>query len=252
MSHEPAPALEIVPRLPAKDECQFYHSFTLPEGEIVGMWDLRAQVKAYLGDVSFQGRKVLEIGPASGFLSFYMERDGAQVTCVEPPMSYLWDVVPFEGFDVPGWRADFAQRIERVRNSFWYAHHALSSGVRMVEADAYHLPDSLGTFDVGVLGSVLLHCRNPFDMIESVGRHVGKTMVVTEEYRPSLGPEPVCLLQAHTGVQQVDTWWVFSPQFFVSVLGLLGFTQARVVLHTQQQPAHNRAVTMFTVVGERP
>jgi hypothetical protein len=252
MTQSPSPVLEISPRKPARDECLFYHSFQLSEGEIVGMWDLRAQTSAYLGEVAFNGRSVVEIGPASGFLSFYMEHNGALVTCVEPPMNYLWDVVPFEGFDTEGWRQEFSQRIKQVRNSFWYAHHALGSKVRMVEADAYHLPESMGRFDIGVLACVLLHCRNPFDMLESVGRRVSKTMVVTEEYRPALGPEPVCLLQPHPGVQQVDTWWVFSPQFFVSALGLLGFTQARVVFHTQQQPAHNREVTLFTVVCERP
>jgi hypothetical protein len=88
---------EIAPRLPRRDDCLFYHSFTLPEGDIAGMWDLRAQPRRYLGEVDFSGRSVLEVGPASGFLSFHMEAAGAQVTCLEPPMSYLWDVVPLVG-----------------------------------------------------------------------------------------------------------------------------------------------------------
>ncbi|RYF41066.1 MAG: methyltransferase domain-containing protein [Comamonadaceae bacterium] len=224
----------------------------MPEGEVQGIWDLRAQPHQYLGGIDFAGRSVLEIGPASGYLSFWMEQAGARVTCLEPPMSHLWDVVPFEGFDIADWREKFLVEIEGVRNSFWYAHSALGSQVRMIETDPYAIPPEAGQFDVGVLTAVLLHCRNPFDMLQSLSRRVSRTIVVTEEYNPALGPAAACMFQPHRGVQQVDTWWQFTPQFFVSALGLLGFTQARVALHTQGQPAAGRDVSMFTVVCERP
>ncbi|MEO7548420.1 MAG: hypothetical protein ABIT82_08365 [Ramlibacter sp.] len=242
---------EIAPRAPAREDCFFYHSINLPEGEVQGIWDLRAQPHRYLGEVDFKGRSVLEVGPASGFLSFWMEGAGAQVTCLEPPMSHLWDTVPFEGFDTQGWRETFSAGIQKVRNSFWYTHHVLGSRVRMIETDPYAIPQAAGRFDIGVLTAVLLHTRRPFDMLQSVAGRVGKTMVVTEEYNPDLGPAAVCLFQPHLGVQQVDTWWQFSPQFFVSALGLLGFPQARVILHTQRQPGEGREVAMFTVVCER-
>jgi hypothetical protein len=242
---------EVAPRLPTRDACLFYHSFTLPEGEIDGMWDLRGEPHRYLGEIDLAGRSVLEVGPASGFLSFYMEAAGARVTCLEPPMSHLWDVVPFDGFDTQAWHATFHRDIEAVRNSFWYVHRALDSGVRMVEADPYHIPEGLGEFDIGVFASVLLHCRNPFDMLESAARRVRRTMVVTELYDAKLGPAPICLFQPHLGVQQVHTWWQFTPQFFVSALGLLGFPVAKVLLHTQRQPAERRDVDMFTVVCDR-
>ena len=32
--------------------------------------------------VNFAGKRVIDIGPASGFLSFHMERAGAQVVCI--------------------------------------------------------------------------------------------------------------------------------------------------------------------------
>lgn len=84
---------------------------------------------------------MLEIGPASGFLTFHMEGEGATVTCLEPPMSHLWDIVPFEGFDTAGWRSEFELSIGAVRNSFWYMHHQLKSRSRMIEADPYYLAD---------------------------------------------------------------------------------------------------------------
>jgi glycosyltransferase involved in cell wall biosynthesis len=244
---------EVPPRQPRREDCLFYHSTTLPDGEeVVGDWDLRPNTAQYLGGVDFNGRSVLEIGPASGHLSFHMEAAGAQVTCLEPPMSHLWDVVPHEGFDTPRWRHGFTRSIEGVRHSFWYVHRQRRSRVRLIEADPYALPAELGEFDIGLMASVLLHCRRPFDMVQSVAARTRRTVIVTELYDPSLGPRALCQLQPHRGVQQVDTWWLFTPQFFVSTLGLLGFTEARVILHEQSQPSQNRQVPMFTVVCERP
>ncbi len=243
----------ITPRYPNREDCDFYHSFTLPGGQVLGQWDLRPKTEVYLGHVDFAGQSVLEIGPASGFLSFYMERAGATVTCLEPPMAHLWDVIPSEGVDLVKWRSDFAKQIERVRNSFWYAHRELNSSVRMVEVNPYAMPDSVGRFDVGVLAAVLLHCRRPFDLLESVALRTRKTVVVTEVYNASLGEQAACAFLPHRGVEQVHTWWHFTPQFFISALGLLGFTQARVYFHTQKQPAEmNRDVELFTVVCARP
>lgn len=247
-----SPVREIPPRQPRREDCMFYHSTTLADGEEVsGQWDLRPNTPQYLGDVNFAGRSVIEIGPASGFLSFHMEAAGAQVTCLEPPMSHLWDMVPLEGFD-PNWRENFAHHIEGVRNSFWYVHQQRHSRVRMIEGDPYALPEDCGPFDIGVLAAVLLHCRRPFDMLQSVARRTRRTMIVTDAYDASLGPRPLAELKPHRDVPQVDTWWQFTPQFFVSALGLLGFTEARVSLHEQRQPGLDRMVPLFTVVAERP
>jgi hypothetical protein len=61
-------------------DCYFYHTMELPShGVINGEWDLRAGVHDYLGRVEFAGKRVLEIGPASGFLTFEMEKRGAGV-----------------------------------------------------------------------------------------------------------------------------------------------------------------------------
>ena len=77
-------------------DCDFYHSMSIPGvGEIVGLWDLRETVDDYLGRIDFAGKRVLEIGPASGFLTIEMERRGADVVAVELPDGVGWDFVPF-------------------------------------------------------------------------------------------------------------------------------------------------------------
>jgi hypothetical protein len=65
-------------------DCYFYHTMELPGyGVINGEWDLRRGVDEYLGEVLFAGQRVLEIGPASGFLTFEMEKRGAEIISVE-------------------------------------------------------------------------------------------------------------------------------------------------------------------------
>ena len=63
-------------------ECDFYHTMEVPgHGLMTGHWDLRGGVDDYLGRVAFAGQRVLEIGPASGFLTLRWKNAG--------PRSYL-------------------------------------------------------------------------------------------------------------------------------------------------------------------
>lgn len=66
------------------DECFFYHTMDLPgHGVVQGDWDIRGRESQYLGEVAFRNKRVLEVGPASGQLSFFMEGQGAEVVSVE-------------------------------------------------------------------------------------------------------------------------------------------------------------------------
>lgn len=240
------------PAVPDLAACIFYHTTELPNGQTVrGQWDLRPTVAAYLGGVELAGRRVLELGPASGFLTFHMEAAGAQVTAVELPMEHLWDVVPMPGFDVTAWRHAFTGAIDGVRRSFQYLHHLHGSRARLVVEHLDRLPDTEGPFDVGLLGSVLLHCRAPFTVMEQMARHVQDTMIVTEPHDANLGELPVCRLLADPAHQQVDTWWAMTPAFVVQSLALLGFPRATVTIHHQKRECDDLMVPMFTVVARR-
>jgi hypothetical protein len=243
----------IVSPKPELQQCEFYHSIDLSPGHsIQGLWDLRNREDSYLGNVEFAGRSVLEVGPASGYLSFHMERCGADVTALEPPMSHLWDIVPLDGFDIDDWRNLFFKGITRIRNSFWYLHHLKQSKVKLIEADPHAIPEEAGNFDIGVLCAVLLHCRSPFSVLEGLARRTTKTIVVTELYDSTLGDEPLMRLLAQPALRQVDTWWSFTPSFIVNALGILGFQQAHISVHHQLRTSDNLMVPMFTVTAHRP
>jgi hypothetical protein len=88
-------------------DCYFYHTMELPgHGVMKGDWDLRGGVDDYLGKVAFAGQRVLEIGPASGFLTFEMEKRGAAVVSVEVTAEHGWDFVLTR---VRGWKKCLAR-----------------------------------------------------------------------------------------------------------------------------------------------
>jgi SAM-dependent methyltransferase len=161
-------------------DCYFYHTMELPGyGVINGDWDLRHGVDDYLGNVTFAGKRVLEIGPASGFLAFEMEKRGAEVVSIEVTAEHAWDFVPY-----PAKRLDevFGPRrivMQQLKNSYWFSHAALQSKARVYYGDVYNLPTSHGQFDIAVMGSVLLHCRDPLRIVKQCGR-IARTLIIVD------------------------------------------------------------------------
>src|SRR5690349_8146186 len=65
-------------------ECYYYHTMELPEfGLIEGQWDLRGRFDDYIGHLPLGGKRVLDVGCASGFLSFEMENRNATVVSMD-------------------------------------------------------------------------------------------------------------------------------------------------------------------------
>ena len=94
------------------DDCYFYHVMEIPgHGLVGGEWDLRAGVDDYLGGVDLSAQRVLEIGPASGFLTFHMETAGAAVVSIE-----LVGVVISAPYKVPVTRGDVADVVPTFVN----------------------------------------------------------------------------------------------------------------------------------------
>jgi SAM-dependent methyltransferase len=229
-------------------DCYFYHTIDLPgHGVMNGDWDLRRGVDDYLGKVVFAGKRVLEIGPASGFLTFEMEKRGAEVASVEVTAEHGWDFVPY-----PASRLEevFGPRrivMERLKNSYWFSHAAQQSKAKVYYGDVYNLPSSLGTFDIAVMGAVLLHCRDPLRIVEQCAEKA-RSLIITDMFHPDLEGAPICRLAPTPQNLLWHTWWHFSTQFFSQFLAVMGLTTQ---LSTHQQYHRGRAHTLFTVVSQR-
>jgi hypothetical protein len=250
-----------VPSQPAATlaECYFYHTMELPgHGTVEGEWDLRPNIDAYLGGVEFHGKRVLEIGTASGFVAFHLERQGAEVIAFDLAADRCTDIVPFCGDDLEVRTARVRQHLQRIRNGFWLAHAAHGSKVKRAEGTVYAIPEELGPVDATTFGSVLLHLRDPFLALASAARLTRRTLVVTELLqlrtwqrwllRLSGTHGPVWLPDAGTG-EPKHSWWYLPPELVVRWLNILGFARTTLTHHTQL--FRGKPSQLYTVVGER-
>lgn len=231
-------------------DCDFYHTMEVPgHGLMTGEWDLRGRVDDYLGKVAFAGQRVLEIGPASGFLTFEMEKRGANVVSVEVTAEHGWDFVPYPAKKLEEVFGPRANHMERLKNSYWFSHAAHQSKAKVHYGDVYNLPAALGQFDIAVMGAVLLHCRDPLRIVEQCGK-MARLLIITDLFHPDLEGTPVCRLLPASQNFLWHTWWQFSTQFFTQFLAVMGFTTAEISTHEHQYRVGG-AHTFFTIVAQR-
>jgi SAM-dependent methyltransferase len=236
--------------------CHFYHSMTLPKrGEVAGQWDLRGRVDEYLGHVDFRGKRVLEIGPASGFLTFEMERRGAQVVCVELPPGAPFDIVPVAGAAGPGLAAWQGEMLRYMQNSFWSSHAELGSKARVHYGDPCHLPRRLGRFDITLLASVLQHLHDPTGVLTSCAALTREAVIVTDLLAGGDGDRDITapVLELFPSLERpaTFTWWSLRPAFFETLLAVLGFGDVTTTYHDDLYVLEQRALPNFTVVARR-
>ncbi|MGH8686288.1 MAG: class I SAM-dependent methyltransferase [Burkholderiales bacterium] len=251
-------------------DCYFYHTMELPgHGLVQGQWDLRGRLEDYLGGVQLSGKRVLDLGTASGFLAFSMEQRGAEVVAYDLSEREAWDVVPFAGLDLEALEAKRRAHIRQLNNGFWLSHQALASRVRLVHGSVYAIPREIGAVDVAVLGCILLHLRDPFLALQEACR-VAKEAVVVVERPPDLHmllggalaalglPAPSRFFWGTPYVQFLprdrqrgpnDTWWRLPAATVLEFLAILGFGDARLRYHTERWSGKRRV--LYTVVARR-
>ena len=240
-------------------ECYYYHTMDVPgHGVVTGEWDLRGGVDDYLGNENVSDKRVLEIGSASGFLCFEMERRGAEVVAYDLSPAQSWDVVPYAGLDVSDAIVQRREHIARLNKSWWFNHRALGSRAHVVYGTVYAIPPSIGAIDLCTFGAILLHVRDPFLALQNAAALRPATIVVTELAQrrsaqvlpasPARRRSPLFLPNAAKREPR-DAWWSFTPDSISNMLGILGYRTERVVRHAQLYA--NRRTPMFTVVARR-
>jgi SAM-dependent methyltransferase len=178
----PSASVYAPPRLVTRlEDCDFYHTIDVPGyGTIPGPWDLRGHVDAYLGGVDLRGKRVLELGTASGFLCVEMEKRGAEVVGFDVCENDECDIVSFPSLPAPGEPAGWRAFLRRQNNGWWLVHVAHGSKARVAYGDIYDIPAGIGEVDVATFGCILLHLRDPYRALESAARLVRDTIIVTD------------------------------------------------------------------------
>jgi SAM-dependent methyltransferase len=231
------------------DDCFFYTTMDIPgHGLVKGHWDLRANRDEYLGKYGFAGKRVLEIGPASGFLTFEVEKLGASVVAVEVRDDLPWDIVPYSG-SLPADAHEYRrEQIRLLKNSFWFAHRMHGSRAKVWYGDAYNIPNELGKFDVAILSAVLLHVKSPLLLMAECAKRAS-ALIITDLHHDDLEGKPICRLVPSAENHSWETWWNFSSDFIRQFASVLGYRNIITSYHEQDYAIANAKGQFFTVVA---
>jgi SAM-dependent methyltransferase len=245
----------------ALSDCAFYHRLDIPEVKEnpTWQWDLIGDEGKYLGNFDFSGKRVLEFGSASGALTFWMEKQGADVVGVDlsPDVEKTsWDMMVMEGKDPVEMRRHMSGSINRLNNGFWYAHEYFESKAKLIHGTAYNVPHEVGLFDVVTLCAILLHLRDPLRAIDNAVSFAKKNIIITDRVPSGMTAEelkrPIALYVTNKNnvAQHGGTsWWLPTPAVYASFLDLKGFDVKSL---TFQEFRYRRApVELFQLVVER-
>jgi SAM-dependent methyltransferase len=202
----------------------WYHTIDVQPGVATpGAFDLRRIVER-LPWPEIRGKRCLDIGTYDGFLAFELERRGAgEVVAVDLPGHEHWDWELHQRDRGP----DFMRHVAGpdVGAGVRVASRLLGSAVRLEHASVYDLdPGSLGTFDVVVCGSLLLHLRDPLRALEAIRGVCGGLFMVTNHVELALTVlhprRPLFRLDGTTGATQ---WWLANRAGNRQLLRAAGF-----------------------------
>jgi SAM-dependent methyltransferase len=237
-------------------DCFFYHTMDLPGfGEVRGHWDLRGRFKEYTGGADLAGKSVIDVGAATGFISFEAEKSGAaRVLSFDIADPRQQTFLPFKdklySRDPVRWAEEYGAEIEQWKNAYWLCHRLLNSKAEVYYGNIYELPSELGRFDLAIVGSVLEHLNDQITALASIARLTKETIVITS---PMLETEErIAGFGALADHPENDfTWWIYSEGVYREVLKMLGFSIVRIT-HAEYYYHHGeRFETRYTIVAVR-
>jgi hypothetical protein len=193
-----------------------YHSIELPDGSvipgIIGVDALRARVRSFSIPEDLRGKRVLDVGAATGWNSFEMERRGADVVAI--------DCVEFEEFHM--------------------AHKLLGSNVEYRVLDVDELsPGTLGLFDYALFFGVLYHLRHPLLGLERLCALTREAAFV-ESFVTDDGPYPdaPCSMEFYETNElggQIDNWVGPNTNCLMAMCRAAGFARVSFEHNTDRR-----------------
>lgn len=200
------------------EQLSWYHTIDVSDGLATPGWfDLRHALPL-MPWPDLTGARCLDVGTWDGFYAFELERRGAaEVVAVDVPDLTVLDYPPevkAKGQQLAGDDRSAGFRLLR---------ELLGSRVELRPGSIYDLdPAEIGTFDVVVVGSLLVHLQDPVRALDAVRQVTRGHYLAVEPVHPRLTARgrPVFELR---GESQDFQWWLASDAGLRHLLHVGGF-----------------------------
>lgn len=201
-----------------------------PDGEVIpAAWDIRGAFEGYIGGYPIAGKTLLDVGAASGFLTFEAERAGATVTSLEARSGADFTQVPHAAStyltDRTAFVAETDEILRKLKNSYWYGWHKMNSRAEVVYAPLNDIATWDRRFDVVLAGAITEHLSDPVTAIGNLSVLAREAVIIafdpvvdSDELTMTAGPNWNAL-----GHRQDHTWYFLSRGLYRRVFGNLGF-----------------------------
>jgi tRNA (mo5U34)-methyltransferase len=212
-----------------------YHSLELNDGTIIPgiipVPNLKARLDRYPLPEDLRGKRVLDIGAASGWNSFECERRGAEVVAI--------DCVEY----------DELVAVKRLRES----------KIEYVVAEVEEIvPERFGFFDYVLFFGVFYHLRHPLLALENVCS-VTRGLAFIESYVIDASPDPArCHMEFYETDElggQIDNWCGPTTQCLIAMTRSAGFPRVEFLYEDSRRGglvAHRRWEPATPVAGTKP
>lgn len=195
----------------------WYHTIDLGNGIVTpGIYDHRPYLDFYGIPSDLKGKRVLDIGTASGFFAFEFEKRGAMVVATELANWWEHDFGPDYKIDKP---------LEVLQNylheAFNLAKKLLNSQVERVLINIYDISiEKIGPFDLVFCSSLLLHLTDPIKALWNIRKVTKGLSIIATAIQPEEDPLPQALF---IGKSHGDTWWLPNKACLIEMVKSAGF-----------------------------
>jgi tRNA (mo5U34)-methyltransferase len=195
----------------------WYHTIDLGGGVVTpGFYDHRPYLAHYSLPDDLSGKTALDVGAASGFFSFELERRGARVTAIDLP---AWHAHDFSPIYQPEQSLEAADAY--LHQPFELARRALGSSVERRLVSIYDLsPESVGSFDLVFCGSLLIHLTDPIRALWKIAGVTRERAIIATVITRTLQEQPIAQM---TGYPRGDTWWAPTRRCLELMAASAGF-----------------------------
>jgi hypothetical protein len=172
------------------------------------------------------------VGAASGFLSFEMEKRGADVVSFDLDDGANWNIVPHFRLrpDLPKIREAQSATLVRIKKAYWLAHRLLGSQAKASYGDIYAMDDRLGEFDVVYYGMIVGHLRDVYEALYQGAKRCRETIIITSMFEVDDAPRATFIPSGERWDNLgIKSWWSQTTGLMKSMLGTLGFQVVDIV-----------------------